>query len=392
MLSSGKDGGLHSPKSTNKIRPRQQEKQEDKAMTAQPPHQDEVYESEESEAILDPGPYDVLMGRGAPSTDFSGNMKFRELVKQHRDEYVNAKRRKDKQVIAGKIIETVKNNGGRFLERVESFRKTTKSGETKKVTIWQAVNDRKTLLVKVKQLMRDVGPEAQEKRSLRREMRRKQELEEFSKKTFRNQDKQERQQTESAGSPPPLPEASTSSHPHAFQNTAEIQEYSLLQRSPVQHLYPPFHNGEEALLRIRISQEAALRQESILRHQLMLAAAPANSLMPCVPAQSPLQMTLFGSQRDAFLQQQLRIAQEEALLRQFVQRRPQALASRNPEQSTSLLPSSWLLPAHGSRGTQEQERSQSGSLLEAILRRNAQSSPTLPAFDEKAGENSSHKP
>ena len=105
--------------------------------------------------------YQVLMGRGAPSTDFTGNLRFRELVKERRHDYVNAKRRKDKQGVAGEIIATVKQRGGRFLSRVEAYHEAGNNDnddETRKVTIWEPVEDRKTLLVKVKQLMRDVGP------------------------------------------------------------------------------------------------------------------------------------------------------------------------------------------------------------------------------------------
>ena len=88
------------------------------------------------------------MGRGAPSTDFTGNLRFRELVKERRHDYVHAKRRKDKQGVAGEIIATVHSRGGRFLARVE-----THGGpqSMQKRTIWQPVTDRKTLLVKVKQ-------------------------------------------------------------------------------------------------------------------------------------------------------------------------------------------------------------------------------------------------
>ena len=89
------------------------------------------------------------MGRGAPSTDFTGNLRFRELVKERRNDYVNAMRRKDKQGVAGEIIATVKQRGGRFLARVETYRKTGNS--TQKMTIWEPVTDHKTLLVKVKQ-------------------------------------------------------------------------------------------------------------------------------------------------------------------------------------------------------------------------------------------------
>jgi hypothetical protein len=97
-------------------------------------------------------------------------------VKERRDEYIHALRRKHKQGIAGEIIATVKRRGGRFIQKVEVERLSTANGRLQTVTIWQEVHHHKTLLVKVKQLMRDVGPDAYQKRIMRREMRRQQEL------------------------------------------------------------------------------------------------------------------------------------------------------------------------------------------------------------------------
>ena len=60
---------------------------------------------------------------------------------------MNTKRRKDKQGIAGEIIDKVKRRGGRFLEKVEVQRLSQKSGTMQNVTVWHEVDHRKTLLL-----------------------------------------------------------------------------------------------------------------------------------------------------------------------------------------------------------------------------------------------------
>ena len=319
----------------------------------------------QDEPIMRPGPNDVLMGRGAPSTDYSGNLHFRELVKERRNEYVNAKRRKDKQVIAGEIIATVKRSGGRFLERAESFRKTNQAGESKKVTIWNIVDDRKTLLVKVKQLMRDVGPEAQQKRNQRRELRRQNELESFATKST---GKEEREKTPSIN--PAAAPAVPAGLPVAYFPTG-IASYP---GAPGHSSPQAAAGGEEALTRLRLDQESALRQEAFLRHQMLLhQQQPGGVSLAHFPAHPHNQNALYASQRDAFLRRQLGMAQEEAFLQQQLQQRSQMMM-QHPQVGLSLP-----LPSLASQGYMLQSQQLGGappnSLLAAIMRRNAEPSP-----------------
>eukprot|EP00977_Amphora_coffeiformis_P028916 scaffold37869_cov229-Amphora_coffeaeformis.AAC.3 len=233
------------------------------------------------EVILHPNPDDVLMGRGAPSTDFTGNLRFRELVKERRNDYVNAKRRKDKQGVAGEIIATVKNRGGRFLQRIETYRKTGPTGGTKKVTIWEPVEDRKTLLVKVKQLMRDVGPAAQEKRNLRREIRRQRELDAVAGDSG-DEDKSESKTKTMAkgarpvtGSPASLPNFHTGMNKSPRGLPSLGQGQMLDYTSPMIQLMPPLHlqhagAGDDASIQQRLQQEATARQVASLRQELQM--------------------------------------------------------------------------------------------------------------------------
>lgn len=59
---------------------------------------------------------DVLLGRGGATNNHNGNQKFRVLVAEHQQQYLQARKR-DKVVIARQIVQTVKATGGRFLKR-----------------------------------------------------------------------------------------------------------------------------------------------------------------------------------------------------------------------------------------------------------------------------------
>jgi len=59
---------------------------------------------------------DVLLGRGGATNNNEGNRRFRAIVADHQKEYLGA-RKKDKVIIARRIVATVLQNGGRFLKR-----------------------------------------------------------------------------------------------------------------------------------------------------------------------------------------------------------------------------------------------------------------------------------
>ena len=380
-------------------------------MTAEPRPSTKASQSDsDDEPITDPGLHDVLMGRGAPSTDAPGNLKFRDLVKLRRQEYVTAKRRKEKQHIAGEIIATVKSRGGRFLERVETFRKTTESGETKKITIWTPVDDRKTLLVKVKQLMRDVGPDAQEKRNQRREQRRQKDVEELLEKKTRSSFQRDSKE-ESVPKQVPVTKALESLSPPMAPSAGlpirQVAAASFLQPSSalqmaaaagLQHssftgaeVSLPLHSSAsfsagDPLIRLRLEQEAAaafqqeaaLRQEVLLRQRLSQhqPQASSSSSAAAFGGMGQLHQTsLFGSQRDAaFLQQQLRMAQEEALMQQHLQQQQRSQAMGHHHAFLMGSPTSQQGLGGQSQQHQQQGHHQ-GSLLAAIMRRNAAHAP-----------------
>lgn len=71
--------------------------------------------------VTSPTSEDVLCGRGGATNAHTGNKRYRELVQQHQEQYLCAKKR-DKSIIAKKIVESVRSVGGRFLKKVHEER------------------------------------------------------------------------------------------------------------------------------------------------------------------------------------------------------------------------------------------------------------------------------
>ena len=122
--------------------------------------------------VTELNPYDVLMGRGSPSAEYEGNLLFRKLVTQRREDYLKCTRRLEKHKISQEIIEEIHGRGRRFLVGITTAAEAELFGVPPRTQAWKVVETSKQLLVKVKQLMRDVGPETQEKRKIRRSEKR----------------------------------------------------------------------------------------------------------------------------------------------------------------------------------------------------------------------------
>jgi hypothetical protein len=60
--------------------------------------------------------HDVLLGRGGETNSHVGNRHFRRIVFEHQAEYLAA-RKKEKAIIARRIVDIIKSNGGRFLKK-----------------------------------------------------------------------------------------------------------------------------------------------------------------------------------------------------------------------------------------------------------------------------------
>ena len=74
-------------------------------------------QSHNSEMLIDiPGRYDVLIGRGKPYRNHTGNLYLHELVDIRRNEYESASRGQ-KKAIAESIVTTIQSHSGRFLSK-----------------------------------------------------------------------------------------------------------------------------------------------------------------------------------------------------------------------------------------------------------------------------------
>jgi hypothetical protein len=103
---------------------------------------------------------DVLLGRGASADRFEGNIKFRSLVRQHKDAYRAATHHHDKAATAQQIVNAVTAYQGRFLRKLEPFSVEQRAGEaplrsTHEAPVWEVVNNA-VALEKVKQALRDI--------------------------------------------------------------------------------------------------------------------------------------------------------------------------------------------------------------------------------------------
>ena len=270
--------------------------------------------------------------------------------------------------MAGEIVANIKKRGGRFLERVETYRSTNEKGQSTKTTVWNPVEDKKTLLVKVKQAMRDVGPEAQEKRLRRREMRRRGQSGSPSHVAGESPNKK----------PPATPQTSAfsgtnaQSHLNLSMGGASSVHGQLLPPSAIsvagQSLaglqgFTGLSAADEYMLRLRLEQEAALRQELLLRQQMQQSHGFTGGLPLGLGMRNPL----FMLNRESLLEQSIKAAQEEAILQHQMQQRAQMLMQQPPSTLSVLsLPAAISTGAPASR-TQPQSSSPQGDLLASIL-------------------------
>jgi hypothetical protein len=67
--------------------------------------------------IESPGPNDILLGRGRPFQEFSGNQILMELVDAQRSYYQSVDDRFEKTCLTMGIVKKAKDGGGRFLQR-----------------------------------------------------------------------------------------------------------------------------------------------------------------------------------------------------------------------------------------------------------------------------------
>ena len=111
-----------------------------------------------------PGRDDVLLGRGKTFQDHPGSARLRDIVGFFLEEYKLASKR-DKTVIAWKVVEAIKGQGGRFLKRDTDDWSVEVSDETARKKV--SMTFRTSLMTARKQVQAGV-PELEEMDSGRR--------------------------------------------------------------------------------------------------------------------------------------------------------------------------------------------------------------------------------
>lgn len=101
--------------------------------------------------IRNPGPHDVLCGRGGGINAHIGNVAFRELVKRDKERYNLESNKVKKAQISQDIVDRVKAEGGRFLRRDED------GGYYGQQSWWVEIDDLKAL-AKTSQALREGAP------------------------------------------------------------------------------------------------------------------------------------------------------------------------------------------------------------------------------------------
>jgi hypothetical protein len=67
--------------------------------------------------ILHPAPNDVLLGRGRPNQEFSGNRRFVDLVESQMERFRKCSQQWEKTCVIITVVKMVQDTGGRFLSR-----------------------------------------------------------------------------------------------------------------------------------------------------------------------------------------------------------------------------------------------------------------------------------
>jgi len=105
--------------------------------------------------IFQPGPNDVLYGRGPTSWKHTGNIKWRAVIDSWKVSYNKLTCKKEKKRIAISIVESTRDTGGRFLDIFESEGEPLKGENNQKV--WYDVGDQRAI-AKTAQALRENAP------------------------------------------------------------------------------------------------------------------------------------------------------------------------------------------------------------------------------------------
>jgi hypothetical protein len=98
-------------------------------------------------------PNDVLMGRGTPISNNVGNMRFRDLIRTRKEEYLSHWRHQIKHNIARQVHAEIISRKGKFLRPMDSLPRRRRVGIPDGVKAWEVVGE-DACLEKIKQALR----------------------------------------------------------------------------------------------------------------------------------------------------------------------------------------------------------------------------------------------
>jgi hypothetical protein len=98
--------------------------------------------------------HDVVLGRGAAATRWPGNVRFRKLIGNWKEQYTQTGRHHTKKVIAHRIYEEIQRRGGRFLRHIDSMEEAQIVGVPVGMKAW-AIVDENVAMRKIKQALRE---------------------------------------------------------------------------------------------------------------------------------------------------------------------------------------------------------------------------------------------
>lgn len=108
----------------------------------------------ELEYIVDLNDNDVLLGRGQPILNYSGNVRFRKLIQERKEQYTSTGKHAVKDQIAREILDAIDARGGRFVRKVDDSERDELLVPDQVLHAWRIV-DEPTRLSKVKQALRE---------------------------------------------------------------------------------------------------------------------------------------------------------------------------------------------------------------------------------------------
>jgi hypothetical protein len=115
-------------------------------------HNDESAMTTTMTIVTELHPHDVLLGRTAAIVNYTGNQRYRQLVRLRKADYMSTGRHRQKDEIARQVMAAIHLDGGRFLRLIESSPSTDDPSTTEMT--WRIVSE-DTALQKVKQALRE---------------------------------------------------------------------------------------------------------------------------------------------------------------------------------------------------------------------------------------------